>query len=118
MLLIFATLTVFAAIILAVGWLSIGHVVLPEGDKMGSRGSAYVESWGQAPTEHAVNSVRIGGIGASAFGKQLRIKVVSRDGRSVLDALSWKIDAQVSPALNLATPISNDSIGAVLIAIE
>ena len=77
-----------------------------------------MDSWGQAPAEHAVNSVRIGGIEASAFGQQLRIKVVSRDGSSVLDALSWKIDAQVSPALSLATHISNESIGAVLIAIE
>jgi hypothetical protein len=48
----------------------------------------------------------------------LRVKVVSQDGQSVLDALSWKIEAPLCPDLKLSNPISSESIGAVLIAIE
>jgi len=48
----------------------------------------------------------------------LRVKVVSQDGQSVLDALSWEIKAPLSPDLKLSNPISSESIGAVLIAIE
>ena len=69
-------------------------------------------------SEEAVNSVRIGGIGSKSFGKQLRVKVMDREGRSVLDLLFWRIDAPVSPELVFASPISSNSIGAVLIAIE
>ncbi len=65
-----------------------------------------------------MSSVRIGGIGEKSIGKELRVKVVGRDGLSVLDALSWRIDSQVSPDLRLATPIPPESIGAVLIVIE
>ena len=85
---------------------------------MGSNSSGYVDSWGQDPARDAVNSVRIGGIGSTSFGKQLRVKVLDRTTRGVLDLLSWKIDAPVSPDLNFAIPISSGSIGAVLIAIE
>ncbi len=46
------------------------------------------------------------------------MKVMDRKGRDVLDLLSWKIDAPVSPDLMFASPISPDAIGAVLIAIE
>ncbi len=85
---------------------------------MGSKASGYVDAWGKDPSEDAVNSVRIGGIGSTSYGKQLRVKVMDRKGRSVLDLLSRKIDAPVSPDLMFASPISSDSIGAVLIAIE
>ena len=83
-----------------------------------SRGTAYVDSFGQDPTSDTVSSVRIGGIGTKSVGKMLQVKVVSQDGQSVLDALSWKIDAPVSPELSLSGPIPSESIGAVLIAIE
>jgi hypothetical protein len=53
-----------------------------------------------------------------SIGKELRVKVLGRDGSSVLDALSWRIDSQISPDLSLAIPIPPESIGAVLIAIE
>ena len=53
-----------------------------------------------------------------SLGKVLRVKVVSQDGQSILDALSWEIDALVSPELRLSEPIPSDSIGPVLIAIE
>ena len=81
-------------------------------------GTAYVEAWTPGPRDGTVSSVRIGGIGPSSIGRELRVKVVARDGMSVLDALSWRIDSQVSPDLSLASPIPPDSIGAVLIAIE
>ncbi len=118
MLLVLATLVIIAAIILVVAWLSVARIVMPEGGKMGSKSSGYVDSWGQDPLEGAVNSVRIGGIGSTSFGKELQVKVMDRKGRSVLDLLSWRIDAPVSPELMFASPISSDSIGAVLIAIE
>jgi hypothetical protein len=86
--------------------------------KMPSRGTAYVEAWIPSPSDGTVSSVRIGGIGPKSIGKELRVRVVGRDGRSVLDALSWQIDSQVSPNLSLATPLPPDSIGAVLIVIE
>jgi hypothetical protein len=86
--------------------------------KMPSRGTAYIEAWIPGPSDDTVSSVRIGGIGPKSIGKNLRVRVVGRDGRSVLDAFSWHIDSQLSPDLNLAAPISPDSIGAVLIAIE
>ena len=85
---------------------------------MNFNGSAFVESWGQDPTDDTLNSVRVGGIGATSFGKELRVKIVSRDGQSVLDTLSWHISAQVSPELDLHAPLAPNSIGAVLIAIE
>ncbi len=83
-----------------------------------SRGTAYVDSFGQDPTDDTVSSIRIGGIETKSVGKMLRVKVVSQDGQSVLDSLSWKIDAPVSPQLSLSDPIPSESIGAVLIAIE
>ena len=83
-----------------------------------SRGTAYVDSFGQDPTNDTVSSIRIGGIGKMSLGKVLRVKVVSQDGQSILDALSWEIDALVSPELRLSDPIPYDSIGPVLIAIE
>jgi hypothetical protein len=83
-----------------------------------SRGTAYVDSFGQDPTNDTVSSVWISGIGTKSVGKMLRVKVVSQDGQSVLDALSWKIDAPVSPELSLSDPLPSESIGAVLIAIE
>ena len=85
---------------------------------MPTRGTAYVDSFGQDPRRDTVKSVRIGGIGTGSLGKVLRVKVVSQDGRSVLEALSWEIDAPISPDLRLANPIPSESIGAVLIAIE
>ncbi|MFQ5922111.1 MAG: hypothetical protein ACE5M4_04650 [Anaerolineales bacterium] len=86
--------------------------------KMPSRGTAYIEAWIPGPADDTVSSVRIGGIGAKSIGKELRVRVVGRDGRSVLDAISWRINSQVSPDLSLAAPIPPDSIGAVLIVIE
>ena len=83
-----------------------------------SRGTAYVDSFGQDPNNGTVSSVRIGGIGKRSLGKVLRVKVVSQDGKRILERLSWKIDAQVSPDLKLSDPIPSESIGAVLIAIE
>jgi hypothetical protein len=77
-----------------------------------------VDSFGQDPASDSVNSVRIGGIGSNSLGKVLRLKVVSQDGRSILDTLSWEIDAPMSPELRLSDPISSEAIGAVLIAIE
>ena len=85
---------------------------------MWSRGTAYVEAWTLGPLEDTVSSVRIGGIGSKSIGKELRVRVLGRDGRSVLDALSWKIERQESPELRLAAPLPSNSIGAVLIAIE
>ncbi len=85
---------------------------------MPTRGTAYVDSFGQDPTNDTVSSVRIGGIGTKSRGKLLRLKVVSQDGQSILDAISWEIDAPMSPDLRLSNPIPSESIGAVLIAIE
>jgi len=118
MLLVLATLVIMAATILVVAWLGAACIVMPEEGKMGSKSSGYVDAWGQDPSEDAVNSVRIGGIGSTSFGKQLRVKVMDREGRSVLDLLSWRIDAPVSPELMFASPILSESIGVVLIAIE
>ena len=118
MLLVSATLVIFAATILVVAWLSVAQMVMSGEGQMGSESDGYVDRWGQDPTEDAVNSVRIGGIGSKSYGKELRVKVMDRKGRSVLDLLSWNIDAPVSPELMFASPISPDSIGAVLIAIE
>ncbi len=89
-----------------------------EEDDMWSRGTAYVEAWVPGSSDDTVSSVRIGGIGPRSIGKELRVKVVSRDGQSVLDAFSWRIDSQVRPNLSLAAPLPPDSIGAVLIVIE
>ena len=85
---------------------------------MESKLGGYVDAWGQGSSEETVNSVRIGGIGSTSFGKELRVKVMDRKGRSVLDLLSWEIDAPVSPDLMFANPIASNSIGAVLIAIK
>ena len=81
-------------------------------------GSAYVNSWGQDPSDDTLNSVRVGGIRAKSFGKELRVKIVGRNGQSVIDTLTWQISAQMSPELNLHVPLTPHSIGAVLIAIE
>ena len=85
---------------------------------MATRGSAYVDSWGQGPSDDTLNSVRVGGIAETSFGKELRVKIVARDGQSVIDTLTWQISAQMSPELDLHTPLAPHSIGAVLIAIE
>ena len=77
-----------------------------------------MDSWGQNPTDDSLNSVRVGRIGATSFGKKLQVKIVSRDGRSVLDTLTWQINSQLSPELDLHAPLAPNSIGAVLIAIE
>lgn len=115
MLIVLSTLVIMAAIILVVAWLSVAG--RREG-KMGSNSSGYVDAWGQGPSEETVNSVRIGGIGSTSYGRDLKVKVMDRKGRGVLDLLSWKIDAPISPDLMFKSPISSDSIGAVLIAIE
>ena len=95
-----------------------GHLRPEEVSRMSYTGTAFVDSWGRGPTDDMVSSVRIGGIGSRSIGKELRVKVVARDGQHVLDALSWKIERQESPELRLATPLPSNSIGAVLIAIE
>jgi hypothetical protein len=81
-------------------------------------GTAFVDFWGRGPTDDTVSSLRIGGIGTGSIGKELRVKVVARDGQHVLDVLSWKIERRESPELRLAVPLPSNSIGAVLIAIE
>ncbi len=83
-----------------------------------ANGSAFVDSCGKVPADNTLNSVRVGGIGATSFGKELRVKIVSRDGQSVLDTLTWQISAHLSPELDLHAPLAPNSIGAVLIAIE
>jgi len=113
-----ATLAIVAAISLVTAWLSVAGVVLPAGGKLITNGSAFVDSWGQDPSDDTLNSVRVGGIGATSFGKELRVKIMSRDGRSVLDTLTWQISAQLSPELDLQAPLAPKAIGAVLIAIE
>ncbi len=118
MLLVLATLVIITSIILVVAWRGVARMVVPEEGKMGLKASGYVDTWGQDPARDAVNSVRIGGIGSTSFGKELRVKVMDRKGRSVLDRLSWKIERQESPELRLAAPLPSNSIGAVLIAIE
>ena len=112
------TLAIAAAILLVAAWLRVARAVLPGGGQLIASGSAYVDSWGQDATDDTLNSVKVGGIGATSFGKELRVKIVARDGKRVLDTLSWKIDAQVSPDLDLQAPLAPNSIGAVLIAIE
>ena len=109
---------IVAAVLLVAAWLGVARLVLPEGGQLIANGSAYVDSWGQDATDDTLNSVKVGGIGATSFGKELRVKIVSRDGKRVLDTLTWKIDAQVSPDLDLQAPLAPNSIGAVLIAIE
>ncbi len=118
MLLILTTLVIIAAIIIVVAWLSIVGIIMPREGKMTSKFGGYVDAWGQGPSEETVNSVRIGGIGSTSYGRDLKVKVMDRKGRSVLDLLTWRIDAPVSPDLKFASPISPQSIGAVLIAIE
>ena len=85
---------------------------------MNTSRNAYVHSWGQDPSHDKLNSVRVGGLGATSLGKELRVKIMDRDGRSVLATVTWQIDAQVSPDLNLHVPLALDSVGAVLVAIE
>ena len=118
MLLILATLVIIAAIIMVVAWLSIVGIVMPREGKVTSKLGGYVDAWGQGPSEETVNSVRIGGIGSTSYGRDLKVKVMDRKGRSVFDLLTWRIDAPVSPDLKFASPISPQSIGAVLIAID
>ena len=109
---------IFSAIILVTAWLRVAQVVLPLGGQLDNFGSAYVDSWGQDPSDDSLNSVKVGGIGATSFGKELRVKIMARDGRSVIETLSWTISAQMSPELDLQSPLAPKSIGAVLIAIE
>jgi hypothetical protein len=81
-------------------------------------GNPCVQSWGQDPSRESLNSVRVGGFGATSFGKKLQVKIMDRYGRSVLDTVTWRINAEVSPDLGLRVPLAFDSVGAVLIAIE
>ena len=118
MLLVLATSVVMAAIILVVAWLSVAGIIMPREGKMTSRLGGHVDAWGLGPSEETVDSVRIGGIGSTSYGRELKVKVMDRKGRSVLDLLTWRIDAPVSPDLKFASPITSQSIGAVLIAIE
>ena len=85
---------------------------------MNTSRNAYVHSWGQDPSQDKLNSVRVGGLGATSFGRELSVKIMDRDGRSVLDTVTWQINAQVSPDLSLRVPLALDSVGAVLVAIE
>ncbi len=66
MLLVLATLVIFASTILVVAWLSVVRMVMPGEGKMASRSNGYVDAWGQDPSEDTVNSVRIGGIGSTS----------------------------------------------------
>ena len=104
--------------IMVVAWLSIARIIMLGEAKMGSKSGGYLDVWGRGPSEDAVNSVRIGGIGSRSYGRELKVKVMDRKGRSVLDLLTWKIDAPISPDLMFESPLSSDLIGAVLIAIE
>ena len=113
-----ATLAILATILLVAAWLRVAGFVLKVGGQLEPSGGAFVDSWGQNPTDDSLNSVRVGGIGATSFGKKLQVKIVSRDGRSVLDTLTWEINSQLSPELDLHAPLAPNSIGAVLIAIE
>jgi hypothetical protein len=81
-------------------------------------GNAYVQSWGQGLSHDSLSSVRVGGLGAASFGRKLRVKIMDRYGRTVLDTVTWRINAQVSPDLDLSAPLALDSVGAVLIAID
>ena len=83
-----------------------------------TRETAYVESWGVAPSEEEVRSIRVGGLGEKSFGKLLQARIISTEGGVVLDVLTWQIDANVSPDLELAIPLHPDDLGAVIIAIE
>lgn len=85
---------------------------------MNTSGRAYVDTWGQDPPHGTLNSVRVGGLGVTSFGRELQVKILGRDGRSVLDTVTWQINALVSPDLNLHEPLAMDAVGAVLIAIE
>ncbi len=107
-----------AAMVLVTARLSVRKSGTRKEDRVNVKGAAYVDSWGSAPDEESVNSVRVGGIGPGSFGKELRVRVLDRRGGSTLDALSWKIDSPMSPDLTFKIPIPPDSIGAVLIAIE
>jgi hypothetical protein len=80
--------------------------------------NAYVQSWGQEPSQDRLSSVRVGGLGASSLGRELQVKIMDRYGRSVLDMVTWQINAQVSPDLDLHAPLALHNVGAVLIAIE
>jgi hypothetical protein len=117
---VLTTLAFTEAIVLITARPSVGrgHIRKEDPNRMAFNGSAYVDSWSQGPTDDMVSSLRIGGIGSGSIGKELWVKVVARDGRRVLDVLSWKIDRQESPELRLAAPLPTFSIGAVLIAIE
>lgn len=113
-----AAIAIVATILLVAAWLRVAGLVLKVGGQLKPSGGAFVDSWGQNPTDDSLNSVRVGGIGATSFGKKLQVKIVSRDGQSVLDTLTWKINAQLSPELDLHEPLAPNAIGAVLIAIE
>ena len=113
-----AALAIVATILLVAAWLRVAGLVLTVEGQLKPSGGAFVDSWGQNPADDTLNSVRVGGIGATSFGKKLQVKIMSRDGRSVLDMLTWQINAQLSPELDLHAPLAPNSIGAVLIAIE
>ena len=59
--------------------------------------NAFVEAWGMVPSEDQVSTIRVGGIGEKSFGKQLLAQIIGIEGGTVLDVLTWQIDAQVSP---------------------
>ena len=96
-----ATLAIAATLLLLAAWMRVANLILPVGGHLNNSGGAFVDSWGQNPTDDTLNSVRVGGIGAASFGKKLRVKIVGRDGRSVLDTLTWEISGQLSPDLDL-----------------
>ena len=111
-------LAIFGIIIKVVAHMSVGGIIRSREGKMRSNSGGFVDAWGHGKSEETVNSVRIGGIGRTSYGRELKVKVMDRKGRGVLDLLTWKIDAPISPDLMLESPLSSDLIGAVLIAIE
>ena len=113
-----AALAIVATILLVAAWPRVAGLLLSVGGLLKPSGDAFVDSWRQNPTDDSLNSVRVGGIGATSFGKKLQLKIVSRDGQSVLDTLTWQINSQLSPELDLHAPLAPNSIGAVLIAFE
>ena len=111
-------LAIFGIIIKVVAHMSVGGIIRSREGKMRSNSGGFVDAWGHGKSEETVNSVRIGGIGRTSYGRELKVKVMDRKGRGVLDLLTWKIDAPISPDLMLESPLSSYLIGAVLIAIE
>ena len=110
--------TIHWTIIKVVAKISVARIIRSREGKMKSKSGGFVDAWGQGRSEETVNSVRIGGIGPTSYGRELKVKVMDRKGRGVLDLLTWKIDAPISPDLMFENPLSSELIGAVLIAIE